>query len=762
MSRFTRSTDFHALSVRDLADARDAYHVHLANLENVVGTALGRYLIRRTDPDFTDPNAKKRSWSTDPRTLANSGVTPWSWPCVLVFVREWMTEAPTGADADQVVPRRLYLADGRQVPTCVVHTPLAIGNALRPQVAFGPGLRGAGQPLFAHDQGRARMGTVGALVTDGPTVYALTSSHVVGAAGTAVEMLGRDGFTEIGRVASNAAVRRPLQSLYPGVAGTRAELSVDAALVELGSIEQWTTQVFGLGTLGNLLDLNVDTLALSLIGCPVRAFGAATGPMRGAVLGLFHRWRSVGGVDEIAELLIGPRNEHAPVLSRPGDSGALWVWDEAAEAEAEGGVVQREFLLEPKPPIPVVRPLAMQWGGQVILSAAGAQPVDYVLASTVAGIAQSLSVTLLNDDSMSDHSLYWGKVGHYKIAEAACHLGTAGGKLAALLEANLVNIAVTDDDIVNGHLPAGGAKDVDGDGVADEPFIALADVPDLVWRRKRPKDAPSHFADMDEPGSNAVGGKTLMQLWEAGGNGRTSEGWTAFYGSLKPPPKDQHRGALPFRVAQLYQIMVDAVRAHDLVEYVSAAGVLAHYVGDACQPLHVSRLHHGLPDDPSDDHVHDAYESDMLDKDANRVLVVAGVNDTLSGFHAGDPDRPSLVSGAAQAAAAVVDLMARTIEAIKPSDLLEVFDNPPAGQSKTTALWNAFGDATIARLADGARTLAVLWQSAWDEGDGDDIAVSHMTTQSQAALQLRYNDKTFAPNAWLKDQHVSLAEMADA
>ena len=32
-----------------------------------------------------------------------------------------------------------------------------------------------------------------------------------------------------------------------------------------------------------------------------------------------------------------------------------------------------------------------------------------------------------------------------------------------------------------------------------------------------------------------------------------------------------------------------------LVGFLCAAGCLAHYVGDACQPLHISRLHHGQP-----------------------------------------------------------------------------------------------------------------------------------------------------------------------
>src|SRR5262249_35561397 len=42
--------DFATLSVKDLLEARDLYHFHLANRENVVGTAIGRYLIRSRDP----------------------------------------------------------------------------------------------------------------------------------------------------------------------------------------------------------------------------------------------------------------------------------------------------------------------------------------------------------------------------------------------------------------------------------------------------------------------------------------------------------------------------------------------------------------------------------------------------------------------------------------------------------------------------------------------------------------------------------------
>jgi hypothetical protein len=57
-------------------------------------------------------------------------------------------------------------------------------------------------------------------------------------------------------------------------------------------------------------------------------------------------------------------------------------------------------------------------------------------------------------------------------------------------------------------------------------------------------------------------------------------------------------GLLPFRVWQIYDAMVDFVKNGERDKFVCAAGVLAHYVGDACQPLHISFLHHGDPDHP--------------------------------------------------------------------------------------------------------------------------------------------------------------------
>src|SRR5262249_17342543 len=83
----SRTQDYSDLSLLDLLAARDLYHLHLAERKGVIGTAVGRYLIRKED---SWPNDKVKRKGTGPRTLDNSEVRPYSWPCVLAFVERWI------------------------------------------------------------------------------------------------------------------------------------------------------------------------------------------------------------------------------------------------------------------------------------------------------------------------------------------------------------------------------------------------------------------------------------------------------------------------------------------------------------------------------------------------------------------------------------------------------------------------------------------------------------------------------------------------
>src|SRR5262249_44721610 len=121
--------DFASLSLKDLIEARDLYHFHLMSKANVVGTAVGLYLIREKEdwPQAQGEGIRPRHPLTYARTFANSHVRDYSWPCILVLVREWIEEGDFGKKCMpkpwQIVPKRLYLPDGRAVPVCTVWAP---------------------------------------------------------------------------------------------------------------------------------------------------------------------------------------------------------------------------------------------------------------------------------------------------------------------------------------------------------------------------------------------------------------------------------------------------------------------------------------------------------------------------------------------------------------------------------------------------------------------------------------------------------------
>jgi hypothetical protein len=482
----------------------------------------------------------------------------------------------------------------------------------------------------------------------------------------------------------------------------------------------WTSQIYGVGRLGEPIDLNIDTLTLDIIGCPVKAYGAISGPLRGSIEALFYRYATLGGQDAVADLLIGPRFGEPLVDTHPGDSGTAWVYDvphEAAERRTA------EF-----------RPIAVQWGGQSFVAPAGGPDSRFVLATMLSNVCRLLDVDLIRDWS-SEHSQYWGKVGHYKIAFSACALvSSTYPKLRSLLKANALNIGVSDESIAKGELP----------NASRTKFVALADVPDLVWRSTRGRDKANHFADMDEAApSGDFAGETLMTLWTKKPPTRTPATWNAFYESLEPKPQLQHRGALPFRVGQMFDEMVKHLRAEELDKFVCVAGTMAHYVGDACQPLHVSKLHHG--EQESESSVHEVYETRMLDRFAAEF--VDRLNSQL-----GSKKAKGKVSSGADAADLTVQLMRQTLKKLPPERVLQVF-RQSSGQSQTAAMWSELGDDTVAVTAQGALTLAKLWQSAWALAKGES---TFSKTECQKAIdknRLRslYNNKTLAESKWLKD-----------
>ena len=189
-----------------------------------MGTAIGRYLIREDDWYASHPPTEHRPDHVPipkgPRTLFNSVIREWSWPCVLVFVNEWWEMQDFRASPDQMVPRALFLPDGRVIPTCVVLAEQ--GPAAEPVIedlSFPESYIGGGYVTLTDVQGRQHVGSIGCLVSDGNLTYALTNRHVTGAGGTPIFTLLRDQKTQIGVASALQTDCRKFTDMYPAGPG---------------------------------------------------------------------------------------------------------------------------------------------------------------------------------------------------------------------------------------------------------------------------------------------------------------------------------------------------------------------------------------------------------------------------------------------------------------------------------------------------------------------------------------------------------------
>lgn len=729
--------NYASLSVKDLLEARDLYHYHLIHKANVVGTAVGLYLIRKSDPwptsNKSDAKNRRSNRLKGERTFDNSSVRDYSWPCVLVFVDTWIDEDNFGArknsvHPENIVPKTLYMPDGRTVPVCVVKvSPAAAAAAPLPKMHWPETLIGGGFPILCDTQGSKRVASIGCLVSDGHTIYALTNRHVAGPEGRPITTIMRGGEVEIGRSSSKQLTRLPFTTVYGDFAGKRTWLTLDIGLVEIADLNDWTSQVYGLGLVGALADLSERNISLRLVEARTVAYGAYSGRLQGRIKALFYRHRSIGGYDDVSDFLIAPDPDY-PFQTQPGDSGTIWH-------------------LEPTDPSEPVRPLAIEWGGQTFLSGIREGGFNFALATSLSNVCKLLDVELVRDHN-SGAKPYWGKTGHYSIGAYACDR-LQSKKLSALMKANR--------DRVSFELSGLDPKAIEQairDAKAEGSFVPLADVPDVVWKQGagtikggrrggiNPEN-PTHYADIDQPHPGSA--ETLRDICKADPSKVTVADWQAYYDALGHT-EPRERGLLPFRVWQFFDTMVEAAAAGNVAAFVCAAGIVAHYVGDACQSLHGSYLANGYPDERGAG-VHSAYEAVMIDN--NSEVLFALIDEDF----AADSSKPRLLKNGREVAVAIFNLMDRTASALPPATIVDAYIETGGGKSRRVidALWQQFGKATSSAMADGAKILALIWDSAWAAGQGDSIPQKQLRPIDRDELRELYEDVNFVPSLVLDD-----------
>jgi hypothetical protein len=773
-------TDFHALSLRDLLEARDLFHLHLTERKGVIATAVGRYLIREAD---SWPGQRPVRKHHGPKLLSNVHIRPYSWPCVIVFVDRWVPEHDLrrhGYTAGDIVPNALHMPNGKVVPVCVVEAPPMTETRTTPRsLVFPKEFIGGGYPVIANVQEQEHFASIGCLVTDGHTIYAATSRHVTGTPGEVLysELDGKR--CEIGVSSDKQLSRLAFKDIYKDWPGQDVYLNADVGLIRITDATVWTPQVYSIGVVDRLADLSIENISLQLVKAKVRAYGCASGELFGRIWALFYRYKSVGGFEYVADLFIGARPNES-FQTYPGDSGTLWLLEPPGKPEPDdvenypaakkayaaalpGKSSKRQASAAATAGKAMLRPIALQWGGQAFHSQSARTARSYALTTFLSTVCNHLEVDLVRDWGQALPE-YWGTIGHFTIANIAT-TAVQNADARQFFKTNLLNITFQLPDIT-----AQGTG-----GLSKKEFVPLADVPDLAWktgafsrgpRHKNPEE-PNHFADMDEPPPG--GGPTLLDLCKNANNVHPDV-WIAHArlfktkGSADPA---HTAGLLPFRVWQIFDEMLRFAGKGDAASFLTAAGVLAHYVGDACQPLHISYLHHGDPADPVnrvlqhtrgkkagtsetvDDsaNVHEDYEQNMF-KGAHGNDLKTRLGAKVSAGRAAN------IKSGREAALATIAMMRDTFTAIPPAKLVKFYNKQlRAGKSKgdlLDALWNEFRDDTVDVMAGGCRLLGRLWSSAWEEGQaGSKIRPTRLLTTTE--LINCYKSRTFLQSYWLTE-----------
>ena len=102
---------------------------------------------------------------------------------------------------------------------------------------------------------------------------------------------------------------------------------------------------------------------------------------------------------------------------------------------------------------------------------------------------------------------------------------------------------------------------------------------------------------------------------------------------------------------------------------------------------------------------------------------------------------------------AIFKLMDQTATDFPPADIVDAYIAAGGGLSRkmTDEMWKRFGTATATAMADGARTLALIWESAWAVGKGNKLKDKQLQPVNKAALQKLYEDPNFVRSLVLDD-----------
>jgi hypothetical protein len=105
-----------------------------------------------------------------------------------------------------------------------------------------------------------------------------------------------------------------------------------------------------------------------------------------------------------------------------------------------------------------------------------------------------------------------------------------------------------------------------------------------------------------------------------------------------------------------------------------------------------------------------------------------------------------MVTSGFEAAKATIGLMRATFTKIPPIKIVNAFvAHQGGGAGRAKYMWGLFGEDTIKVMQSGTHLLAVLWESAWNRGQGERRIKTTASLTPKAAMRI-CQDPNFLPS----------------
>lgn len=216
--------------------------------------------------------------------------------------------------------------------------------------------------------------------------------------------------------------------------------------------------------------------------------------------------------------------------------------------------------------------------------------------------------------------------------------------------------------------------------------------PDL-WKQYDEQEGPRHFFEIDR-----LRGKVEP--------GEVSPDRSVAFGKQFRLKRDE-LGVAPWKIAELFGMMRDAMRTNDWEWAARCGATMAHYAGDLHQPLHCVRNFNGQ--ETRQHGVHTRIESQMVKAFFKPVMVVPE-----EGRYLEDPFRAA-VEWAGQSAAMAPRWLRADLEATREAG------GEVESEDYYVALWERLEPDVLARISAAVTDVASLFYTAWVDAGKPEI-----------------------------------------